>query len=420
MKILKRLRQLIPKEWLHRYYHWPKAVLANIYYGFPGKKIKVIGITGTDGKTTTANLIYHSLKAAGKKVSMVSTIKAVVAGRSYDTGLHVTTPGPFTLQKYLRQAVDHGDEMMVMEITAHALSQFRSFGIKYEVGVITNITPEHLDYYHSFENYARTKLQLLDDCRFAVINRDDPKLFQVSRQRVPKNRMVTFGFKPAKETGFKASVSDRDLPAQLPLPGEYNRLNAMAAMAAASLAGVTPHQTKASWKNFQLLTGRMEEIKNDRGIKIFIDFAVTPNAMKQVLTTCRKVTKGKLIVMFGLSAERDELKRPVMGELAASLADVVILTDDDPRFEDRMAIMNEIAAGMPAGVNGNDKKVMKIPGRDKAIAKALKLARPGDVVALLGKGHEQSMSYLGIEHPWSDQQVVKGLLTSGQSPLSYD
>lgn len=396
-------KKFIPQKAINLGKHLPVAVSANLKYGFPSKKLKVIGVTGTDGKTTTVNMIYSVLKSGGKKVSMISTISAVVAGKNYDTGFHVTSPDPFMIQKFIKQSVENGDEYLVLEVTSHALDQFRVWGIKFDVGVITNITHEHLDYHKTFENYLQTKAKLVKGVNLAVLNRDDPN-FEKLKRLSGNSKVTTFGLNK------NADINPDNFSLKLKLVGEYNLYNALAAALVARYYGVEDKVIKNSLENFDNLSGRMEEVKNNRGLKIIIDFAHTPNALESALTALRSQTKDKLISVFGAASKRDETKRPIMGQISAKLADITILTDEDPRFEDSLKIIDQIKYGaISAGAKIGDTLYIE-PDRQSAIKLALELASKGDIVGVFGKGHERSMNYKGVEKPWSDQQAVSKAL----------
>lgn len=393
-------KYFIPQRIINIFYHLPKAFLANIIYGFPARKLKVIGITGTDGKTTTTNMVYKVLKDAGKKASMISTINAVIGGKIYDTGFHVTSPDPFTIQKMANLAYKSGDEFLVLEITSHALDQYRIWGINFEVAVITNITHEHLDYHKTFENYFDTKFRLVKKAKLSVINEN------IKGDRgYMDDRVVTFGLD-------NADFNQRDLRLSLKIPGDFNIENALACFAVCSKLGIGERVIKDSLENFSSLSGRMEEIKNNLGIKIIVDFAHTPNGLEQALKALRKICKGRLISVFGAAAKRDISKRPLMGEKAAMFSDFVVLTAEDPRGENVERICSEIARGILKKGKILNKDYFIINDRKKAIEYALNnLAKKGDTVVMFGKGHETSMNLDGInEVPWSDVEVVKKII----------
>ncbi len=391
------LRKLSPQWLVNLLEHLPLAILANIIYGFPSRGLKVIGVTGTDGKTTTTNMIYQILEEANLKVSMISTIKAVIGRKVYDTGFHVTNPSPFELQKYLSEAKKAGSKYFILEVTSHGLDQFRVWGIKFDVGVITNITHEHLDYHKNFENYLKSKAKLIRNVKVAVLNHDEEHFTKLSKQT--NGKVVSFGLH--KSANFNPQKFSLDLK----VPGDFNILNAESAACAISL-GISSQIVKRALNNFSNLSGRMEEIENDLGFRIVVDFAHTPNGLENVLTTLKKQTKHKLISVFGAASERDDAKRPLMGEISAKIADITILTDEDPRFEDSNKILEEIAKGAYQAGAKDGETLFKEPDRSKAIILALNLAKRGDTIGIFGKGHETSMSYFGIERPWSDKEAV--------------
>lgn len=397
------LRKLIPQKVINYSKHLPTAVVANLKYRFPSNKIKVIGVTGTDGKTTTTNMIYQILKKSGRKVSMVSTINAEIAGKSYDTGFHVTNPDPMMLQKFIRQAVNQGDEYLVLEVTSHGLDQFRSWGVNFEVGVITNITHEHLDYHKTWENYFLAKAKLLKNVKVAVLNSDEKHFSRL--KKLTTGKIVSFGF--SKEADF----NPEKFKLQLGIPGDHNLLNALAAAAVVRQLGIALETIKIILKDFKSLEGRMEEITNNRGIKVIVDFAHTPFALEQALKTLRLQTKGRVISVFGCAGYRDEQKRPLMGEISARLADLTVITAEDPRGLIEQ-INREILTGAEKAGGKIGQNVFVENNRQQAIGLAInKLAKKGDIVGVFGKGHEKSNNLDGKnEVPWSDQKAVQEAL----------
>lgn len=401
-----KLLRFISPQWLvNLLEHLPVAVLANLVYGFPSRKITIIGVTGTDGKTTTVNMIYRILNEAGFKVSMVSTINAVLGNKTYDTGFHVTSPHSFIVQEFIKKAVCAKSDLLVLEVTSHGLDQFRFWGTNFTFGVITNVTHEHLDYHKTFNNYLKAKTKLISNAKYAILNFDDSNFKILSQQT--SGQVISFGLN--KSADFNLT----NFPVKLKIPGEYNSLNGLAAAAVTSALGVDKRIIKKCLENFSGLLGRMEEIENNRGIKIIVDFAHTPNALQQALTTLRPQTNGKLISVFGCAGARDIEKRPLMGDISARLADITILTDEDPRFEDRDKIIKEIADGayQHNGVDG--KNLFKEHDRTQAIRMAINMAEKDDLVAIFGKGHEKSMNYSGKELSWSDQAAVIKILENG-------
>jgi len=328
------------------------------FYGNPGKKLKIIGVTGTKGKTTTAHLIYHILTSAGKKTGLISSITSL--------GFHVTTPDVVSLNKLLKEIVDTGCKYAVIEVSSHGIDQKRIAGVEFEVGVLTNIAPEHLDYHKTLGEYRRVKMSFINSCKYKVIAPVDTNL---------------------------------DI-----LPGKFNNLNIEAAVKAVEFLGIDRNSAIKFLDSFELPKGRLEEIKNNLGVKIVIDFAHTPDSLEAVLRYLRTQTVGKLIAVFGSAGERDPYKRPKMGKIASELADEVILTAEDPRSEKVTDIISQIKSG----ITNKGARIYEIPDRVGAIKFAIKSAGKGDLVGIFGKGHEKSMNFDGKnEVHWSDREVVE-------------
>lgn len=376
-------------------YHLVLAVAANIWFGFPARRITVIGVTGTDGKTTTTTLIYEILAAAGYKTSMITSVHAVIAGKAYDTGFHVTTPSAFWVQKYLREAVDHGDTHMVLEVTSHGLAQHRVLGVRFAIGVITNVTHEHLDWHRTLEQYLLTKLSLLTRAKIAVINRDEAELYNRAIPLLRRKTLITYGIRR------EAKITPQTYPFTTQLIGEFNQYNCLAALSVAHILGIPKKVARKAVASFKGVPGRMEIVKSEP-FTVIVDFAHTPNAIDRAIRTARTITKNWVIHVFGSAGLRDRTKRPLMGKASGKYADVIVLTEEDYRTENVETIMDEIAAGIEPGP-----QVYRFANRQKAIDFAVKLAMPRDVVIITGKGHEQSLARGRREYPWSDQEAVK-------------
>jgi len=397
-------------------YHLYTSILANAWLRFPSRKLIMIGVTGTDGKTTTVNLIYHILKTAGLQASMVSTVGAILNNKVYDIGFHVTTPGAFELQSFIKQAAGaetKGKKYMVLEVSSHRLDQNGLWGIPFTIGVITNVTHEHIDYHKSYTKYLNAKVKLLFHAKTAIINHDDESYtlikekLQTKKFREKSNikKLVTFGLHE------NADVNPQLFPIQTNLLGEHNTYNILAAVAAVMQLGISEDAIREAIKTFKPPIGR-GEIVYDKGFRIMIDYAHTINGVRQVLSTLQKNKTGKIIALIGAEGYRDQIKRPIMAEIAVKLADYVIITAVDPRgLIDRIneeMLKGAIKAG---GVLG--KNVFIESDRQKAIEFAIThLAKKGDTIAVLGKGHEQSMNLDGKhEIPWSDYEAVKKVLS---------
>lgn len=398
---MKNLIRLFVSRWIiNNFYHLPKAILANIFYTFPTKGLKVIGVTGTDGKTTAVNMIYQILKAEGKKVSMVSTLNATIGGKVYETGSHVTSPDPFILQKFARKSLNNGDQYLVLEVTSHALHQYRFWGIKFDIGIITNITHEHLDYHKSYETYENAKISLLKNVKFAIVNQS---LREKIKNRI-KGKILTFGLNDG-------DFNQREIRLKLKIPGDYNIENALAALACGFALDINRNLAQGVLERFTGVLGRMEEIPNKMGIKIIVDFAHTPNGLEQALKTLKKQTKGRLISIIGAEGLRDTQKRAMMGEIAQRLSNIVIVTSLDPRG-DLETINRQISLGAQKSEAKTGVNFFVINDRDEAISFGIKkLAKKGDTIGIFGKGHEKSINLDGKkEIPWSDFEAVSRAL----------
>lgn len=400
--------RLLMLQFLKNWYHLIIALLANFCFRFPAHNLTVIGVTGTDGKTTTVNLIYCILQKAGKSVSMISSVGAKIGSEDYDLPFHVTTPSSWQLQKFLRMIADRKNAFLVLEVTSHALDQNRTWGIPFKIGVLTNITHEHLDYHKNFQNYTKAKMKLFRGTKYGVINIDDRSYVD----NKPSER-ITYGL-------TKGDLNLKNFFFQTSLPGEYNQLNCLAAIGAGKALGISNKIIREGIKEFKGVQGRFEYLETGKDFKVLIDFAHTPNGFKNILSTLRPQVKGKLIHVFGCASERDTSKRPIMGSIAAKYDDIIILTEEDYRMESVEKIMDEILGGvdprLPAcrqawRVDDTATSIFKIPDRQEAINKAISLAKKNDLVLLTGKGHEKSLCRGKVEYPWSEHEAVKRALS---------
>jgi UDP-N-acetylmuramoyl-L-alanyl-D-glutamate--2,6-diaminopimelate ligase len=410
------------------------AYFSAAFYGLPARQLTVIGVTGTDGKTTTTNLIYQILLAAGIRAGMISTVNAVIGDHVLDTGFHVTTPEAPDVQYYLAQMVEAGITHVVLEATSHGLAQHRVAACEFDLGVVTNITHEHLDYHETYEAYREAKARLFagladtpakphDNYRLGVLNRDDSS-FDFLEGRVQKH--ISYGMHPQANVKASQIVSHPDglrfqvtghsneFPVSTHLVGEYNVSNCLAAIATTVLGiGLDPQAAIEGIANLQPIPGRMEQIDMGQDFLAVVDFAHTPNALKAALSAARQLVgdKGRLIAIFGSAGLRDRAKRRMMAELSAELADLTVLTAEDPRTESLEDILAEMASGASrrGGVEGGT--FWRIPDRGEAIRFAVHLARPRDVVIALGKGHEQSMCFGETEYPWDDRVAMRAALS---------
>jgi UDP-N-acetylmuramoyl-L-alanyl-D-glutamate--2,6-diaminopimelate ligase len=411
--------------------------LAAAFYGNPAQRMTMIGVTGTDGKTTTTNLIFSILHAAGLKAGMVSTVNAVIGEQEMDTGFHVTTPEVVDVQRYLALMLEGGLTHAVLETTSHGLAQHRVDACEFDVAVITNITHEHLDEHGSLENYRNTKARLFQSLettkpkpqgnqRIAILNKDDdsyPFLNQVC-ENLDGVQVLTYGllsdawvtareavYSP-KGVSFQTHQTGQDWEIGSHLVGAYNISNILAAYAATvGGLGIDPHAAQIGIAQLPGIPGRMEQVDLGQDFLAIVDFAHTPNALKQTLETARHMTRGKVIVAFGSAGLRDRQKRRMMAETAVKLADYSILTAEDPRTESLIDILAEMADGARSNGGVEGSTFWRIPDRSEAIRVSLSLAKAGDIVLVCGKGHEQSMCFGKVEYAWDDLVAMRAALS---------
>lgn len=410
--------------------------LCAAWHNFPSRRMALIGITGTDGKTTTVNLTYHILRAAGLNVGMISTVSARIGDAEFDTGLHTTTPDPPDVQHYLAQMAENGATHAVLEVTSHGLAQHRVAGCDFDVAAITNITHEHLDFHGSYEAYRAAKASLFVGLnhasrkpglpKTAVLNRDDDSYEYLST--IPAERRLTYGVESSADvqaravnftpsgTRFQLCTPAGEIETHIALLGLYNVSNALAAATIAFALGVTPEVIAAGLATAPPVPGRMERIDEGQDFLALVDFAHTPNALERFLSTARTLLhpEGRLIVVFGCAGLRDREKRAMMGRIAARLADRVIITAEDPRTENLDEIMAPTAAAAIAEGKREGVNLWRIPDRGEALLFACQIAQAGDIVAACGKGHEQSMCFGTTEYPWDDRIALR-LALRGQT-----
>lgn len=387
---------------------------------FPASKLALIGITGTDGKTTTGVMTHAILDRAGMVPGLVTTVASGVGRLITPNSAHTTTPSAPEIQAVLGATVTAGGTCAVIEATSHGIDQGRVDGCEFDVAVVTRVTHDHLDYHGTFEAYLEAKAGLIDRlapsgttpkqqriAKQTILNANDPSTALLAdRAARVGSGVITFGLQGAAGKPMVLGDATRDHgwgtttqivspwgsgTLEVALPGHFNALNALAAVAASCSVGVPFAQALEGIATVNRVPGRMERVDRGQPFDVVVDFAHTPDSLEQALRTVRARTKGRVIVVFGCAGERDRLKRPAMGTVAATLGDVVVLTDEDPRFEDRLAILREIADGaIHAGsIEGSGHYI--VPDRHEAIHFATEIARPGDVVLLAGKGHETSI-----------------------------
>jgi UDP-N-acetylmuramoyl-L-alanyl-D-glutamate--2,6-diaminopimelate ligase len=395
---------------LKNFAHLLIAIAANIFYGFPSRGMTMIGVTGTDGKTTTATLIYDILYASGKKVALLTTVSALIDGKSYDTGFHVTTPSSFAVQKYLALARKKGIEYFVLETTSHGLDQNRVWGIHFRISVITNISHEHLDYHGTYEKYVAAKAKIISMSDAVVLNRDDKSYdfisklkSQNSKLQLKSKKWITFGL------SRDADINLEKYPLKVSMPGDFNKANALAALSVVLELGIEYKEAAKVIEHYETPKGR-QDVVYDKDFKVMIDFAHTPHAFEELLPGLKSITKGRLIHVFGSAGLRDKSKRPAMGKAAAKFDDVIILTAEDPRTE----FVDDIMSDIVKNISNDRKKLFKISDRQKAIDYAISIAQKDDCIVITGKGHEDSMNFGHGEVHWSDHEAVEKALKNGR------
>ena len=397
-------------------YHLHQAIIANILYGFPSRGMTIIGVTGTDGKTTTANLIYHILRESGVKAAVISSVGAEIDGAKFDLEFHVTTPGRFAMQSYIKKAKKAGVKYIVLEVTSHALDQHRISGIHIDIGVITNVTREHLDYHKTWENYVHAKAKLLKAAKIAILNKDDRSYLQIKKHELHsgEKKIITYGLKKDSD------INPHRFPFETKLLGQFNKYNCLAAIAVTQLLHISDKAIQKGLLSFVPPVGRQEIVYN-KDFMVINDFAHTPNSFSVVLPEAKRLAKNRLIHVFGSAAKRDTFKRPEMGKISAKYSDIIVLTSEDPRDEPIESIIKDILAGIKGFEIINDmstiavksvlvkgkKYVFVIHDRREAIRFAVGLAQKGDVILLTGKGHEKSINYGKGEEPWDETATAK-------------
>jgi UDP-N-acetylmuramoyl-L-alanyl-D-glutamate--2,6-diaminopimelate ligase len=408
------------------------APIAVRFWGDPTAALRVAGITGTNGKTTTAFLVRHVLEARGIRTGLLGTVKSIVGG--VEEGVERTTPEAIDLQRTFHRMLDAGDEACAMEVSSHALAQNRTDGVRFAVAVFTNLTQDHLDYHADMEDYFGAKRRLFvpggghRPPDRALVNVDDPYgarlAVELRRSGVPP--LCTFSPSGAVEADYRALDAAFDasgsrfrcvgpqgaVEVRTPLAGHFNVENALAAIAACDMLGVAVQAAAEALADSERAPGRFEPVEAGQPFAVLVDYAHTPDSLENVLGAARRLTEGRLVCVFGCGGDRDRDKRPKMGEIAARLADRCVVTSDNPRSEDPEAIIADILAGIPGYGKGDGREDIAVePDRSGAIALALADAEPGDTIVIAGKGHEQGQEFAGGRKvPFDDRTVAWGLL----------
>jgi UDP-N-acetylmuramoyl-L-alanyl-D-glutamate--2,6-diaminopimelate ligase len=406
------------------------ADIAAAFFGFPARDLKVVGITGTKGKTTTTYLTSAVLEAGGHSTGLLSSVEFKIGDHFQVNGSQFTTPESLEVQELLRAIVDEGGEYAVVESTSHGLKLNRLRNMEYDVGVFTNLYPDHLDFHPNMEDYLESKSLLfrwLDESidkgikKTAVLNADDPNSDYL-RKQTTKARVLTYGVKaPADITAPGAELSDRGSRFRLrtpegsvwidsPLPGLFNVYNSLAAAAVGSSQGVSLEKIAEGLHSVQGVPGRVERIENGQPFGVIVDYAHMPESLASVLQALRPLTAGRLTVVFGCGGDRDPGRRPGMGRAAAENADFTVICNDNPRTEDPLDIIEAIADAMLKAGKHEGHDFVRIPDRRDAMKFAFENAHAGDIVLLAGKGHEPYLIVGDQYLPWDDREVARGVL----------
>lgn len=427
---MKRLIKRLVPEGVILFYHYVVAILAAIVYGFPSRKMIVIGVTGTKGKTSAINFIWSVLMAGGYKTGIISTANIRIGDREMLNRCHMTMPGRFTIQKLLSQMVKAGCRYCLVETTSEGIKQFRHIGIYYDMAVFTNLFPEHLESHGgSFEEYKKMKGKMFEMLatrqkfingkqvdKIIIVNRDSPEADYFLQFKADKT--ITFSIEsPAdfraeniRETGWGAEFMVADKSFVTNIPGRFNVANALPAIVIGKLVGISDELIAQGLKSLQIIPGRMERIDMGQDFMVIVDYAHEKESITNLLQTAKqmKQSDGKIIILLGAEGGgRDKAKRPIMGELAGRLADYVVVSNVDPYDDDPEKISEDIAVAAERAGKVRDQNLFVIEDRREGIKKALSLAKTSDVVLITGKGAEQSMIIKGKKIPWDDRMVVK-------------
>ena len=397
------------------------ALMGANYYDNPSDKMKIIGVTGTNGKTTTAFMIKDILEAGNKKVGLIGTIANYIGDEKIHT--ERTTPESLELQELFSEMVDKGVEYCVMEVSSHSLELDRVYGVKFEVGIFTNLTRDHLDFHKTFENYYKAKFKLFNRSRIKIINIDDNYGKQVNKDLEELKAENVYSFSVKEDSNFKAfdeEMGSRNIKFKVKLkesenfilniPGEYNIYNALGAILSCFKLDINIQSIKEGIKK-AVVPGRCERVGNEYNLpyEIIIDYAHTPDGLENILKTAKVFTKGRLISLFGCGGDRDKVKRPQMGKISTDIADITVITSDNPRSEEPMDIIKDIEAGL------DKDNYIVIENRKEAIKKAINIAKEGDVIVIAGKGHETYQILKNETIHFDEREVVKEILDSVKS-----
>lgn len=444
--MLRKLKALFPHDHpLRLFWHRVKSFLACVVYRYTANKMTIIGITGTNGKTTTVTLTAKILEKAGYKVGMASTTSFKIDRKEWQNTSHKTTLGPFHLQRLLRRMVKAGCTHAVIETSSHALAQHRVAGISYDVVAITNVTPEHLDYHKSMKAYRQDKMKLFEELssqkrkegvkKISVHNTDDRENF-AEFMKFEADEKIGYGLKSSAPEGISKQVwadeieyrndsstltlhtPDEKLIVKTHLPGDFNIENVLAATAIGYALDAKLEAVKEALKEVKLIPGRMEAIEEGQDYKVFVDFAMTEDGYEKLLSSLRKVTDGRLWVVFGCCGDRDQKKRPRIGEICGEMADKVVVCDDEPYTEDPVHIREMILEGVRNTKMKEGEDCFEIPDRQEAIRFACSKAKSGDTIVIPGMGDLEGRTFADGIRPWNEREEVRGILKELQGSVA--
>ncbi len=386
------------------------AEIAAAYYGYPSREMKMVGVTGTNGKTSTTYMIKSIAEEAGLKVGLIGTIHNLIGDRIVET--ERTTPASVDLQKLLREMKDSGVDMVVMEVSSHALDQARVHGVEFDVGVFTNLTQDHLDYHKTFENYLAAKKKLFMQSKNAIVNADEAHFEAITEGlSIP---LTTFGIREKADffandieittagAQFNMHTPKGSINTKISIPGLFSVFNALGAAAVCMLMGIDSESIRTGLAKLSSVSGRLEPLPTNGDYSVLLDYAHTPDALENVLRTVRGFAKGRVVTLFGCGGNRDKAKRSIMGEIAGRYSDYLVVTSDNPRDEEPMSIINSVLEG----VNKSGCPHTVIEDRRAAIKYALQNARKNDVILLAGKGHENYQEIGGGKRHFDEKEIV--------------
>ncbi|MCA9808810.1 MAG: UDP-N-acetylmuramoyl-L-alanyl-D-glutamate--2,6-diaminopimelate ligase [Candidatus Dadabacteria bacterium] len=398
------------------------GVAAN-FYGRPARSLTMVGITGTNGKTTITYLLESIWKEGNKNPGVIGTIDYRFSGRR--TEAPMTTPESVEIMRLLGEMRDAGVDRVAMEVSSHAIDKERILGCEFDAAVFTNLTQDHLDYHGSMENYRDVKKRLFTELlrdsskerKYSIINIDDPAGAQIADEAVGEVITYSIDNPSADVYAFDHSVTGSGISADINTPwgrlevssrlfGEHNLSNILAAATAALATGSTLNEVEDGLARFSVVPGRLERVENPCGFEVLVDYAHTPDALKNVLTAIRPLTKGRVVLVFGCGGDRDRAKRPIMGRIGMELSDVLIITSDNPRTESPERILDDVERGVKEAAGPDGKAYSRIEDRRAAIKEAVGVARPGDTVLIAGKGHEDYQIIGTVKHPFDDRKVA--------------